>query len=281
MLNELSLGNSKKVYWLNGNSIRTSDVAELDALREIHPDGYSSTFWHNCITIDDFKQFKILIGNIIQSKKISTYTIDISEITGLSASKSPLEECASMTAFVEQYCRPYFDISEDELDRNLRHDEIRIISRDDPSDRFVIFGWKDGLYLSNSGGSHHLASAQYIAHHLKKPVSLKARLNIDFIDYDALLTFDQYYLSYLVSRSTFYDLFDAFENSDIKIIGYRSGSFPLDTFLIVLPKNIASNKLKEIFHRRLTSFNIELFKFYEIQRQNSTFNKAMGLINET
>jgi hypothetical protein len=55
ILDKISLGESQKVYWLNKNSIKTCDVAGLDALRDIKPKGYFNTFMHNQITNDDFE----------------------------------------------------------------------------------------------------------------------------------------------------------------------------------------------------------------------------------
>lgn len=107
------------------------------------------------------------------------WTCDISEVTGLSASKSRLSDFASLDDMALAKCRDLIDdVSPSSLDRSLRHDEIRILHRTGPSDHFCRFTWDgDRIYLMNSGGSHHFAAGRYLAGRLQQPVPLNGALH--------------------------------------------------------------------------------------------------------
>lgn len=108
---------------------------------------------------------------------IDSWQCDISEVDGFTSSKSDLANFQSTDQMVETNSREMIDrIDASKLAQNLAHDEIRILHRKDSSDHFMRFAWDGRLLLANSGGSHHLAAAKYIAKRLNQQVDLSSRL---------------------------------------------------------------------------------------------------------
>lgn len=114
---------------------------------------------------------------------------DISELDGFTSSKSTLSKFRSTDEMVETNSKEMIDrIDAAKLDENLAHKEIRILHTENPSDHFMRFAWDGRLFLSNSGGSHHLAAAKYIAKRLNVKVDLCARLYTYSLDTQAVRT---------------------------------------------------------------------------------------------
>jgi hypothetical protein len=110
---------------------------------------------------------------------IDNWTCDISQLHGFAASKSDLRKFTTTDAMVAMNSQEMIsEISHAKLAKNLAHDEIRILHRDKPNDHFALYQWDGRLWLMNSGGSHHLASAKYIAARLGVAVPLRAKLYI-------------------------------------------------------------------------------------------------------
>lgn len=106
------------------------------------------------------------------------WVCDISQVHGFSSSKSRLEEFASTDDLVARNSLELVsEISHEKLQANLRHREIRILHDPICSDHFVRRDWDGRVFLVNSGGSHHLAAAKYIARRLGVRVPLKAALH--------------------------------------------------------------------------------------------------------
>lgn len=121
----------------------------------------------------------ILVGalaTLCKQAQFEDWTCDIRQVQALSASKSPLEDFADLDAFVEARCRGYLDdTSPDNIARNLAHGEVRIM-QPDRGDYFLYHGWDSRISLINSGGSHHFATARYLAGIARQPVELTGRL---------------------------------------------------------------------------------------------------------
>lgn len=106
------------------------------------------------------------------------WVCDLSQIHGFSSSKSRLEEFASTDDLVERNSPELVrEVSPEALRANLQHREIRILHEPSSSDHFVRREWDGRVFLVNSGGSHHLAAAKYIAGRLGVCVPLKAALH--------------------------------------------------------------------------------------------------------
>lgn len=110
---------------------------------------------------------------------VENWECEIQAIVGLSASKSKLDEFASLDDFAESNCHGLVDsLSEESFSKNLAHQEIRILHREYTSDHFSRHLWDGRLFLRNSGGSHHFAAARYIAAKIGKLVWLNGTLRI-------------------------------------------------------------------------------------------------------
>lgn len=262
---------ANKIYWLNKNSIKTTGVAELHRLVELES-GYYKEILGN-FNHDEIHELNNKIDSIFTKITKANYSIDISEINGFSASKSNLNEFINMTHFVEMKCLKYFEISPEELKRNLAWDEIRIISRKYPSDYFRMYGWSDKLFLVNDGGSHHLASAQYIASRLNIQVPLTARLDLIALDRTGLNNFLKTYSSILIPHSDFSYLYEKFDLSECKILFYTSKFLPSESILMIYKHGDISDSLDSQLKSLFTDFNIELIKFYEYQKYNQRFKE--------
>ena len=110
---------------------------------------------------------------------------DIQTVEGLSSSKSDLQRYATMDDFVEATCQSLDGgatpgliepISEDTLRKRLAHREIRILHHPSTSDHFVRHLWDGRVFLCQSGGSHNLAAARFLAARLGRPLPLRGRL---------------------------------------------------------------------------------------------------------
>lgn len=138
----------------------------------------------------DFESFDIHRPEYDRLGKLETidvWTCDIQEIDGFSSSKSKLCEFISTDEMVEQNSREMIDeITRAKLEKNLAHREIRILHGETTSDHFARFAWDGRLFLMNSGGSHHLAAAKYIAARLGVPVPMSAKLRTYSLDAGAV-----------------------------------------------------------------------------------------------
>lgn len=101
---------------------------------------------------------------------------DISAVEGLAASRHGLSQFETLEDLVTQNA-PHLiaQVTEEALAENLAHSGVRIVNDPKTSDCFVTHSWDRRVFLSNAGGSHHFAAAQYIAKRLGKKVPLSGR----------------------------------------------------------------------------------------------------------
>lgn len=259
-----------KAEWNNHNSIRSSSVAQIHRLHEIHNNPYSLRW--TCGKFDP-KELMLLLRTMFRDERIGSVTVDISEITGLAASKSELQNFASMSHFVETNCRKYFEITPEYLKSNLAHSEVRIINRESTSDYLKIFGWSEKVYLINSGGSHHFASAQYIAKELNTLVPVTGRMDLIFLDREGINRFINKFSSLLIPQSDFAYILPMFQCSGLDCVFYSANFLPADTLLMFYEHQSLPSDMDSMLKSKFTDFNIELMKFFDIQKSNSAFNK--------
>ena len=194
-----------------------------------------------------------LFSNIGQpAMHIETYTCDIQDVIGLSASKSNLSSYDCMHKMAQKGSPEMVDeISLEKLKLNLRWPEIRIINQTNTSDNFVYHAWDKRLFLSNSGGSHHFASARYIANQLKIDVPLEGKLIIHSIAKEPLSELVQHYAMFAVTLELGkeYSLVKHLVNFNVAsaIIELPRGA-KLNSACILFPrKGIREQKVLEIF----------------------------------
>jgi len=123
---------SELQHWTSNDGIYESYDASIDSLKELG-----------------------------QHETVPDFEFDIRDITGLTNSKSELLNYRSIEEMAKA-ASPNFikDLNHAGLDKNLRWPEIRIFGG---HDHLVKYAWDEGLYVANSGGSHHLVAAHYIA----------------------------------------------------------------------------------------------------------------------
>lgn len=126
------------------------------------------------------------LEHIVRHELVEDFECNLTDIEGLGASKAPLDQLADMDAFANERCTNYIqDLSLAAMNKSLSHGEIRVLHRPG-SDFFVRHSWDGRLFLANSGGSHHLCSARYVAVRLKARVPLRAALHQYEFDQAAL-----------------------------------------------------------------------------------------------
>lgn len=183
---------------------------------------------------------------------VENWICDIQDVTGLSSSKSKLNTFDTLDSLVETNSPEMIDeITDAKLRKNLAHDEIRILHQKNTADHFSRYLWDDGIWLVNTGGSHHFAAARYIAARIHQPVRLQGRLktySINKVAIDGLLRdFDIYAMSDdPVISNGFHDAMSAINATYLT----KNLPQPHNNVAVFLPKGesrsvLASNVLRE------------------------------------
>lgn len=153
---------------------------------------YGSQYASDSREIEPLKQLCI-------RKVHDEFACDIKSVTGLSASKSELYDYPTLRDMALDRCDYLIqDVSREGLDKNMRWPEVRIVN-DQSSDFFVKYAWDQGLYLINSGGSHHFAAAHFIASELRADYMLCGRLVTLEMNRDAIAELNAEYAIFAVS----------------------------------------------------------------------------------
>lgn len=185
--------------WFNQNS-QIGSKASLSGWHNNAGYGYSGT----SIEVPELIE-------LVKCDVIKHWCFDIREVEGLSASKGPIEKFESMDSFAEQNCKDLIrEISEEKLQKNLAHTEIRIIHNKDTCDHFACYAWDGRTLLMNSGGSHHFAAARYIAGKINKEVNLQGKLYLYSLNPVAIEKLcNKFDIFTLKSGSPYGELFDS------------------------------------------------------------------------
>lgn len=208
MWSEESRGNTSMVCW--------------------EPDGYYAS---REIERPEFSHF-------ISHHVTDDWECDISDVEGLRSSKSELHTSATLDDFAARYSAKYIiDISETNLRSNLSHREIRIInSPDQTTDHFVRHQWDGRTFLVNAGGSHHFATARYIAKRLGTAVPLKGKLHEYKVNPTAIAGLMRDYDLFIMNTEHIHSVFlDAMRNYGAPFCVFWLPFKYLDTKLVLLP----------------------------------------------
>lgn len=158
-----------------------------------------------------FTQSCPALGSLVRHTVVDAWTCDLQDVHGFAASKSNLEKFRSTDEMVLTNSEEMItDVSAEGLRNNLAHNEIGLL-REKPSDWFQVTQWDKRMFVVNSGGSHHLAAAKYIAARINAPVTLRAPLHYYSIDPDAVALLRGDYDIYLVNHEP--ELINAFSNA--------------------------------------------------------------------
>ncbi|HAU3362225.1 TPA: hypothetical protein JDL67_005129 [Salmonella enterica subsp. salamae] len=100
------------------------------------------------------------MDNLFSQTETANYPIDITDITGMSASHDPDCNVSDMDEFAVLCCQKQIHpVTPSHLEDNMSHRELRLTEMN-----FERCSWKpERLYWDNCGGSHHLAAARYQA----------------------------------------------------------------------------------------------------------------------
>ncbi|HEJ7033264.1 TPA: DUF6685 family protein [Serratia marcescens] len=113
------------------------------------------------------------LQQLISKEDVPHFTCDITDIRGISASKSMEHDIRDIDAFPILRCRELAEpVTEEYLWKNMSHRELRLDRM-----RFAEYQWAERrLYWLNEGGSHHFGAARYQACRLGIAVPLTGRL---------------------------------------------------------------------------------------------------------
>lgn len=245
---------------------------------------------------NDVKDMKHALDCLVISKKIENVKMDLTKLDGFSCSKSfgDGKEHYTLEEFVEYRCPSYIeDISKKNLITMLEHDNKVWQPTYNPGlsikvGNFQIYGWHPKIYLFNSGGSHHLSAAQYIARRINEDVLLNGRLYLTYFDESAVQRFLQTYEAFITYPLHFNEVekhldFAGIEFTRIDIIypwfkKYRVIETDEDLYgaqLMIFRKQKKHATLIKLMLQKCTSFNELLSKYVTEQNRNKVFLSAM------
>jgi len=280
LYNDLKKENVSKILLEDADSICSYDVFPFHYLKIETSHYYSQSLLPRYtikfkMTEEDVNQLISVFNPIFEKHSHKNYSVDISELDGFSNSKSPLNELRSIDEFVEKYCPSYVQIiCVEQLKKMLNHYEIRIIhSPETTSDNFLIYGWNDKLFLSNSGGSHHLAAAQYIAARLKEPIKLNAQIIFHTINQAKLNLFNEKYVAFIIPRNGLLKLLDQFDRSGLKFIKFIENNKNFEIYFF--EKNNTNKIIISIFRQKYSSLFDILSNRLLAQNNNSKLKKII------
>jgi len=152
------------------------------------------------------------LDRLIKKQTFENFTLNIDDVSGISASKSMTHDIASIDDFPLIRCRELVEpITLEHLHKNMAHGEIRL---DDM--RFSDFAWaKRRVHWHNAGGSHHFAAARHQAVRLGCSVPITGTLTRYSVDNDSLLQLRKQWSMYLLPKrevfGKFYEAMAAFQ----------------------------------------------------------------------
>lgn len=145
-------------------------------------DGSTIPKWHILLRNMDWQgssqdgQRVLHPDTLLTTRDKPTWSCDITDIECFTASKSTLAVFPDMKAFSMSLWTDSLTPTLENLNQQLRHNEIRCLKPQTGSDSFVKYGWDKRLVLCNSGGSHHLAAAIHVANALKVHIAAYGNL---------------------------------------------------------------------------------------------------------
>ncbi len=179
------------------------------------------------------------LENIVQTHTFENFNCDIQEVEGLAASKSPIEDFSCMDEFVIAQSPEMIDeISDERLQKNLRHHEIRILREKNKSDYFTRHQWDGRLFLMNSGGSHHFAAARLLARRIGRKIPLSGKLYDYRLNASAINSLRGEFEMFAISEDGIYmDFFHAMEHFQATFCTYGLPRPYMNATMILLPKS--------------------------------------------
>lgn len=184
---------------------RSVDASTITYWHEWQPAGWSGQQgqlygWGR--TQDTYQGFSIEVPELItlcHHERIEAWECDIRQVEVLSNSKSSLSDFSHLDDFALRCCNGYLDqASAEQIMLNLAHSEVRIM-QPDRGDFFTLYGWDGRVCLMNSGGSHHFATARYLAGECLQPVPLSGLMHIYTLNPVAIFALTQRFSLFSIS----------------------------------------------------------------------------------
>lgn len=184
---------------LTPSEFRDRNSADINTVSRLHsPEPFSSfnEQFRSAVLLQPGKPFGLAaelecpaLEQFCSPKSFGAVTLDIREITCLSASKGPLACSETLDDFAVAECRREIGPgTSEQLEACLRYYGVRLASPfKHDGDEIEAVAWSGGtICWPNSDGSHHFAAARYIAGVLKQPVPITAALTSYSISCDAV-----------------------------------------------------------------------------------------------
>lgn len=177
---------------------KSADINTVARLQTPKPFRSANARFRSAIILEPGKAFGLAndlecpaLDQFCTSRASGPITVDIREITCLSASKGPLGRSETLDEFAVAECqREIGPATAQQLEACLSYYGVRLASpfRDD-GEQLSAIAWSGGtIYWPNYDGSHHFAAARYIAGVLNQPVPITAPLTSYAIDRNAIAT---------------------------------------------------------------------------------------------
>jgi hypothetical protein len=228
---------------------RTSaDINTVSRLHTSRPFRTSNTRFRSAVILRPGRAFGLAdhldcpsLDNFCTERPLGVVTIDIRNISCLSASKGPLKLFRTLDDFAVAECRREIGpATPSQLETCLRYYGVRLASpfRAD-GEHIVAVAWSGGtIYWPNHDGSHHFAAARYIARLLDQPVPITASLTSWSISHDAVSTlFDKYFTWVLPDHDDTWSFIRSVHRYGLSI-GVAGMPLPYcDDLLILLPRH--------------------------------------------
>lgn len=259
---------------------KSADINTVARLQTPEPFRSSNARFRSAIILKPGKAFGLAdalecpaLDQICTSRASGAITLDIREITCLSASKGPLAQSETLDEFAIAECqREIGAATAKQLEACLSYYGVRLASpfRDD-GEQLSAVAWSGGtIYWANYDGSHHFAAARYIAGVLNQPVPITAPLTSYSIDRDAIATLTGEFVTWVMPDHDDTWSFVRMIHQYGMEIGVAAMPLPYhDELLLLIPRHAAgaSRIIEIIAASDATPFSIFTNKWLEQQRR--------------
>lgn len=142
------------------------------------------------------------LNNLVRTKTIPNFCLDITDVAGLSISKSELGIYKSFEELATSQSPELLqDATLEGLQALLEHRDFPILAHPHRKESYEANLTDGRVYLNNCDGSHHFAAARTIASRLNTPVPLQATMEFTYIDIAALVQLRLGFEMYLISMT--------------------------------------------------------------------------------
>lgn len=152
------------------------------------------------------------VEQLVREDIVRTFSCDITDIRGISASKSGEYDITDIDEFPMKRCASFAEpVTAEHLQKNMRHGELRLDRM-----RFAEYTWTGRrFYWLNDGGSHHFGAARYQAARLNTPVLLTGTLYRYSVSLAMITALRNKWHMFLLQKEevfgSFYNAMNAFE----------------------------------------------------------------------